>query len=85
MKVPKSSKGKEIPKYIRIKDMHGHFLAESHEDGIVCIYCRRCKRFYSLGNIQNSNVKNGTIVLEISCKCTKHQIPNRVSASGEEL
>jgi len=85
MKAPESNKDKGIHKRIRIKDMHGHFLAESHEDGTVCIYCRRCKTFYSLRNIQNGNAKNGTIVLELNCKCTKHQIDNRMSASGEEF
>lgn len=33
--------------YLRIKDKHSHFLGEV-QNGLIRIYCRRCKEFHEV-------------------------------------
>jgi hypothetical protein len=51
MKVPKNSRDAASRECTRIKDKCGHFLGEI-KNGTIYIYCRRCKDFHVLENIQ---------------------------------
>lgn len=46
-------------KYLRIKDRHGHFLGKV-ENGLLYVYCKRCKEFHRLQDLLKRNYQSET-------------------------